>query len=102
MEYAVIILGILTLILSGILVYTRQRMVKSGLEQSLRSEFQVMSQQTLTTVSEQFLLLAEERFSRLATGGTQELEGKKELIDQQLQAMKKLLLIFDKSLFFQF
>ena len=88
MEYAVITLGILTLILSGILIYTRQRMVGSGLEQSLRSEFQVMSQQTLTTVSEQFLLLAEERISRLATGGTQELEGKKELIDQQLQAMK--------------
>jgi DNA recombination protein RmuC len=45
----------------------------------------------LGQVSEQFLMLADERFKRLADANSNELEGKKQLIDQHLEQMNKAL-----------
>ncbi len=56
---------------------------------ALRAEFQALSQAALREANEQFLALAEQRFARLTEAGSHDLQGKKTLIDQQLENMKK-------------
>lgn len=54
-----------------------------------QSEFAALSMQALDKASTQFLKLANETLSKQTEHNTQELEGKKALIDQTLQAMHK-------------
>ncbi|MDO8749940.1 MAG: DNA recombination protein RmuC [Dehalococcoidia bacterium] len=56
--------------------------------EALRAEFQSLYQEILRQAQEQFLRLADERFKRQSDAGATELEGKKALIDQQLQTMQ--------------
>jgi DNA recombination protein RmuC len=88
MEYLVGALGLAVVGLVGVLLFTRRSAPDLNINEAVKSEFQTLSQSALTQASEQFLRLAEERFTRLSEGGTKDLQGKKELIDQQLVAMK--------------
>jgi len=56
--------------------------------EALRADFQSLAQETLRQAQEQLLQLADERFKRQSQAGATELEGKKALIDQQLQTMQ--------------
>ena len=56
--------------------------------ENVNTEFQEQVQTALTHASEKFVKLAEERFNRLAEAGSHDLQGKKGLIDQQLQNME--------------
>lgn len=58
------------------------------LVQQMKESFSALSSETLSKSTEEFLKLAQERFSRQTEGQTKELDGKKSLIDQTLQAMK--------------
>ena len=61
-----------------------RRRPQQVIEDTVRTELQIMSQAALAQSSEQFLKLAEERFQRQSQAGDRELDTKKQLIDQQL------------------
>ena len=65
-----------------------RRRPQQVIEDTARTELQIMSQAALAQSSEQFLKLAEERFQRQSQAGDRELDTKKQLIDQQLQGIK--------------
>lgn len=66
----------------------RERQVGALLEE-LKSSFGNLSFEALSRSTAEFLKLSQERFESQRRAGTQELEGKKELIDQQLLRMKE-------------
>ena len=86
MEILVGVLAAAVLILAAVVVLRGSRSAPSG--ERLKLEFQALSQEVLTQNTRQLLELAEQRFARQTSQGSQELEGKKELIDQQLNNMK--------------
>lgn len=88
MEILIGVLIVAVLILTGLLVLSRRSPSAKGVSDSLKTEFQTLSQTALKSASEQFLRLADERFNRLSDAGSHDLLEKKELIDQQLQNMK--------------
>lgn len=55
---------------------------------ALQAEFQSLAQESLRQAQEQFLQLTDERFKRQSEAGATELDGKKALIDQQIQTMQ--------------
>ena len=91
MEIVATILAAVVFVLVGVLWYSLRRSGTgaSSTEEALAARFQSLSQEALSKVSEQFLNLAEQRFVRQAQASTQELDTKKQLIDQQLATMNK-------------
>ena len=92
MEIIAIVLAVVVVLLTTLLILNRKPTSDGTLSQAAKSDFQKVVQDSLSQTSEGFLRLAEERYARLSDSGTKELEGKKELIDQQLAAMKSELL----------
>ena len=89
MEIAITVLAIGVILLALLVVVLLKKMGddRGTSSEGLRSELQVISQDTLSKVSEQFLNMAEQRFARQTETNTRELDSKKLLIDQQLVAM---------------
>jgi len=92
MEIIAIALAIVVVLLTALLMLNRNPASDGSLSQAAKSDFQKVVQDSLSQTSEGFLRLAEERYARLSDSGTKDLEGKKELIDQQLATMKSELL----------
>jgi len=84
MEIIVSILIFMVTVLTGVLVFGRRNLNQTMASENLKTEFQEQVQTALAHASDQFLKLAEERFNRLAEAGSHDLQGKKDLIDQQL------------------
>jgi len=72
------------LVLGAVIVYLINRFNKKDIEKT----FSALSFNALRNNSQEFLKLANETLARQAQSGTGELEGKKKLIDQSLEAMK--------------
>ena len=88
MEVLVGILVVVIALLVGVIVFVLRGSSPKVSDDSLKTEFQALSQTALRDASEQFLDLAEQRFARLAEAGSHEMQGNRMLIDQQLQNMK--------------
>ena len=88
MEVLVGILVVVIALLVGVIVFVLRGSSPKVSDDSLKTEFQALSQTALRDASEQFLDLAEQRFARLAEVGSHEMQGNRMLIDQQLQNMK--------------
>ena len=88
MEVLVGILVVVIALLVGVIVFVLRGSNPKVSGNSLKTEFQALSQTALKEASEQFLTLAEQRFARLAEAGSHEMQGNRRLIDQQLQNMK--------------
>lgn len=82
MEY--LLFFIAGLVLGAVIVYLINRFNKKDIEKT----FSALSFNALRNNSQEFLKLANETLARQAQSGTGELEGKKKLIDQSLEAMK--------------
>ena len=88
MEVLVGVLAVVIALLAGVIVFVLRGSGPKVSGDSLKTEFQALSQTALREASEQFLTLAEQRFARLAESGSHEMQGNRMLIDQQLQNMK--------------
>lgn len=84
MEIVVGVLGVAVLVLVGLVVLLLNRDRSAGLDDRLKLEFQNLTQAALRDSREQL----ERELARRAEAGSQELEGKKALIDQQLYGIK--------------
>ena len=84
MEILVGVLGVAVVVLSGLLFVALRRDNSKGLDDRLKLEFQSLTQDALRESREEL----ERELSRHASAGSQELEGKKALIDQQLYNIK--------------
>ena len=84
MEIVVGVLGVAVLVLAGLVVLLLNRDRSAGLDDRLKLEFQNLTQAALRDSREQL----ERELARRAEAGSQELEGKKALIDQQLYGIK--------------
>ena len=84
MEVLVGVLGVAVVVLAVVLVVALRRDNSRGLDDRLKLEFQSLTQSALRESREEL----EREFSRHASAGSQELEGKKALIDQQLYNIK--------------
>ena len=80
MEVLVGVLGVAVLVLAGVLVVVVRRDDSKGLDDRLKLEFQSLTQAALRESRKEL----ERELSRHSSAGSQELEGKKALIDQQL------------------
>lgn len=87
MEILASILTVLVIVLV-LFILNLLRINSKSYSNDLKAEFQSLSQTTLKQVTDQFLVLAEERFTRLTEAGAHDLHGKKVLIDQQLKDIK--------------
>ena len=89
MEILVVTLALcvagLTVVL--VLVWHQRSNGQNALSDAVKAEFQSLSQEALTRAQDQFLTLADQRFARQTEAGTRDLDTKKQLIDQQLEAM---------------
>ena len=77
-------LGVAVLVLAGLVVLLLRRDSSKGLDDRLKLEFQSLTQAALRESREEL----ERELSRHSSAGSQELEGKKALIDQQLYSIK--------------
>ena len=84
MEVLVGVLGVAVVALAVVLVVALRRDSSRGLDDRLKLEFQSLTQSALKESREEL----ERELSRQASAGSQELEGKKALIDQQLYNIK--------------
>ena len=84
MEILVGVLGVAVVVLAGLLFVALRRDSSKGLDDRLKLEFQSLTQTALKESREEL----ERELSRHASAGSQELEGKKALIDQQLYSIK--------------
>ena len=84
MEIVVGVLGVAVLVLAGLVVLLLSRDRSAGLDDRLKLEFQNLTQTALRDSREQL----ERELAKRAEAGSQELEGKKALIDQQLYGIK--------------
>lgn len=84
MEILVGLLAAVVVVLSGLLFVVLRRDNSKGLEDRLKLEFQSLTQSALKESREEL----ERELSRHSSAGSQELEGKKALIDQQLYSIK--------------
>ena len=84
MEIAVGVLGVAVLVLAVLVVVLLNRDRSAGLDDRLKLEFQSLTQAALKESREEL----ERELSRHSSAGSQELEGKKALIDQQLYSIK--------------
>ena len=80
MEILVGILAVAVVVLAGLLFVALRRDNSKGLDDRLKLEFQSLTQTALKESREEL----ERELSRHSSAGSQELEGKKALIDQQL------------------
>ncbi len=84
MEILVGVLGVAVVVLAGLLFVALRRDSSKGLDDRLKLEFQSLTQIALREAREEL----ERELSRHSSAGSQELEGKKALIDQQLYSIK--------------
>lgn len=84
MEIVAGVLGVAVLVLAGLVVLLLRRDSSKGLDDRLKLEFQSLTQAALKESREEL----ERELSRHSSAGSQELEGKKALIDQQLYSIK--------------
>lgn len=84
MEMVVGVLGVAVLVLVGLIVLLLNRDRSVGLDDRLKLEFQSLTQSALRESREEL----ERELARRAEAGSQDLEGKKALIDQQLYSIK--------------
>ena len=84
MEILVGVLGVAVVLLVGLVFLILRRDNSRGLDDRLKLEFQSLTQSALKESREEL----ERELSRYASAGSQELEGKKALIDQQLYNIK--------------
>ncbi len=84
MEILVGVLGVAVVVLAGLLFSALRRDSSKGLDDRLKLEFQSLTQTALREAREEL----ERELSRHSSAGSQELEGKKALIDQQLYSIK--------------
>ncbi len=84
MEILVGLLGVAVVVLAGLLFVALRRDSSKGLDDRLKLEFQSLTQAALKESREEL----ERELSRHSSAGSQELEGKKALIDQQLYSIK--------------
>ena len=84
MEILVGVLAVAVVALAGLLFVALRRDSSKGLEDRLKLEFQSLTQAALRESREEL----ERELSRHSSAGSQELEGKKALIDQQLYSIK--------------
>ena len=84
MEILVGVLGVAVVVLVVVVAVMVSRMNPKGLDDRLKLEFQSLTQSALKESREEL----ERELSRHASAGSQELEGKKALIDQQLYNIK--------------
>ena len=84
MEILVGILAVAIVVLAGLLFMALRRDNSKGLDDRLKLEFQSLTQAALRESREEL----ERELSRHSSAGSQELEGKKVLIDQQLYSIK--------------
>lgn len=87
MEIIAATLAIIVVFLLVLVLLNKKSASEGSLSQAITSGVQKVVQDSLSQHSASFLRLQEERFTRLSDSGTKELEGKKELIDQQLKTM---------------
>ena len=76
-------------LLIGIVVVILLIAVFIYLQKSLKDSFSSLSMKALSKNTDEFLKLANEKLAVQTKSGEKELEGKKKLIDQSLEAMKK-------------
>lgn len=88
---AIVVSAVIGFVIALIFVSRRGADNRSIVGDQIKAEFQALSQDALAKASEQFLSLAEQRFARQTESGTRELDTKKQLIDQQLDAMNSRL-----------
>ena len=79
-----VVLGVAVVLLVGLIFLILRRDNSQGLDDRLKLEFQSLTQSALKESREEL----ERELSRYASVGSQELEGKKALIDQQLYNIK--------------
>ena len=84
MEILGVVLGVAVVLLVGLIFLILRRDNSQGLDDRLKLEFQSLTQSALKESREEL----ERELSRYASAGSQELEGKKALIDQQLYNIK--------------
>ena len=84
MEILVGVLGVAVLVMAGLLFVALRRDSSKGLDDRLKLEFQSLTQAAMKESREEL----ERELSRHSSAGSQELEGKKALIDQQLYSIK--------------
>ena len=84
MEILAVVLGVAVVLLVGLIFLILRRDNSQGLDDRLKLEFQSLTQSALKESREEL----ERELSRHASVGSQELEGKKALIDQQLYNIK--------------
>ena len=84
MEILVVVLAVAVVLLVGLVFLILRRDNSRGLDDRLKLEFQSLTQSALKESREEL----ERELSRRASAGSQELEGKKALIDQQLYNIK--------------
>lgn len=87
MEIIAATLAIVVAFLLVLLLLNKKTASERSLSQDITSGVLKVVQDSLSQHSEGFLRLQEERFTRLSDSGTKELDGKKQLIDQQLKTM---------------
>ena len=78
----ILVVGVLVLAAALVVIIRRLGVGQQVVSEAAKAEFQALSQDALANASEQFLTLAEQRFARQREAGTQELDTKKQLIDQ--------------------
>ena len=88
---AIVVSAVIGFVIALIFVSRRGADNQSIVGDQVKAEFQALSQDALAKASEQFLSLAEQRFARQTAAGSSELDTKKQLIDQQLDAMNSRL-----------
>jgi len=76
-------------LLIGIVAIVLLIIVFRHLQKSLKDSFSSLSLEALSKNTDEFLKLANEKLAIQTKSGEKELEGKKKLIDQSLEAMKK-------------
>jgi DNA recombination protein RmuC len=79
-----VVLALVVVILAAALLLTLLRRRDQNIQNTVKTELQTIAQSALAQNSELFLDLANERLARQSLAGANELDTKKQLIDQQL------------------
>jgi len=92
--FGVLVTALVMLAVGGVVFWLLLRsktpsLDQSAIEDTVKANLAAISQEALAAASEQMLKLAEERLGRETQAGAKDLESKKQLIDQQVGAVKE-------------
>ncbi len=84
-----LVIGLALGVIITLIVGHLKKKETEGLRDQMKDSFAALSLEALTRNTEEFLKLAQDNLSKHTKLGEKDLEGKKQLIDQVLEAMKK-------------